>query len=99
MIQIEVIVKPCPWCKTTPELWLPIDDKRNTGGTWQWKIICMNSKCKIKPFSPYVAIRKSTKTDVSRLTEKLNQLCHFWNDGNDLKPYEKRFVNLDKIFK
>lgn len=96
-MKIEVIIKPCPWCKQTPDLNMPIDNLTNCDGTWCWYIQCF--KCKMKPKSPYVSLRKTTKTDPFRIGKKLEELAHMWNEGNDYKAYEKKVVDLSGIIK
>lgn len=94
---IEVALKPCPWCKETPEINMPISDDLNTNGTWLWSIQCRNTKCKINPTSPTVAIRGECKLKFERILEKIDKLAASWNEGNDLKAKDKKVIDLTPI--
>lgn len=96
---IEIVLKPCPWCNQTPDLILPIDDRENTDGTWLWKIRCNWIECRIKPISPYVSIRKTTKNDIYRLNMKLERLAYMWNNENPRIARDKKRIEIKKIIK
>ncbi len=90
---IEVVLKPCPWCKETPTLVLPYMSKQ----TWQWTIECKNTKCSVQPLSKHVSVRNTAKTNFSPLISKLAKLADIWNIGNPIKAYEMKQVDLSKI--
>ncbi len=99
MTKAEIMIKPCPWCKKTPSIWLPIDndwvDNKLMGkASWEWWIGCYNCKVKCRT---HVTIRKSQKTTLSKCLMKLNLLASQWNENNPEKAYENVIVNLDKI--
>lgn len=93
-MNLEIILCPCPWCRETPELHMPIDDD-----TWKWSIFCANIKCRMKPESPYVSIRKTSKTIRSRFLNKVKELAQKWNQGNPIPAKDKKVVDLEKIEK
>lgn len=84
---------PCPWCRKTPHLELPIMED-----TWVWDIRCDNYECPIKPRSPHVSIRKTGKGDPKKIREKLDTLVKRWNECNPIRAYEKKVVDLGKLF-
>lgn len=95
-------LKPCPWCKKTPVLDMPLDQKMereydrewiDKHETWVWKIFCncwVSSEAK-------VSIRKTSKTEPKRFMNKLNELVDKWNAHNPEKVYEKKMIDLRKI--
>jgi hypothetical protein len=91
-MKIELILKPCPWCKKTPDIWMPIEDD-----TWCWKIMCINTHCRIKPSTAHVSIRKSAKTNFWNFHDKLEKIVCGWNYGNEGKPYEKKLIDLEEL--
>lgn len=89
---LEVVLKPCPWCQKTPDIYMPIQEK-----TWCWRIRCMNLLCKMQPNSPHVAIRNTAKTTFVFFFEKLCILANKWNEGNPFKSYEMKIINLERL--
>lgn len=96
-IEIEVIIKPCPWCKKTPQLYLPLYE--NIGGTWLWKIGCESSDCLVNPVLRPIAIRRTTKTNIDRLKDKIVMMVTKWNYNNPCEAYEKIKVIPDEYNK
>lgn len=94
-MNIEVILKPCPWCHETPDIHMPVPDK----DTWCWEIRCNNSNCKMRPKSPYIAIRNTSKTDFSRFFGKLCELAFKWNHGNWMTIKEMKLIDISPIEK
>ncbi len=92
---VHITLKPCPWCKKTPELDLPLDSG-NLEGTWKWSIRC-NNECPVNPISKHVSLRKTTKRDPYKITEKLNSLATKWNQGIEGTPYESLKLDLTPI--
>lgn len=99
---ISFPLKPCPWCKKTPQLQMPLDPKMERGytrgwiekdETWIWKIYC---NCEVN-IEAKVSIRKTSKSNQFRLLTKLNALVDKWNAGNPEKAYEKKVIDLRKI--
>jgi hypothetical protein len=95
---VEAALKPCPWCKRTPDLRMPLDQEEATKWgkrpeTWVWTIGC---SCRVKSVCS-ISIRNTTKTEVSRFLNKLNDLFSAWNSGNDCKAYEKKVIDLRMI--
>ena len=66
-------------------------------GTWCWEIRCWNNDCVMKPKSPHVAIRNTTKTDFLRFFLKLGDLADSWNRGNPFKAFEMKLIDCAKI--
>jgi len=95
-MKIQVLLQPCPWCKKTPELIMPIYEHK-FDKTWCWKIQCINSCCGVKPESPHVALRNTTKGSASRIAMKLGQLADKWNIGNDYPAYEYKVVDVTEL--
>jgi len=89
---IEVVLKPCPWCDKTAELCLPYN-----GETWIWTVACKNYDCMMKPVSPHVSIRKTTKKNFEAICKKLEALCERWNKSNPRIAREMKLVDLSKI--
>ena len=75
---VEVIIKPCPWCKKTPRLVVPYENEE----TWNCIIYCINKECKIQPSTNIVDIRNTSKTIWERFINKINFLVNNWNTGN-----------------
>jgi hypothetical protein len=95
-MKIEVVLKPCPWCKKTPDLKLPIDADE-ADKTWCWTVICRTPGCGMKPESPHVNIRRGQKKQAGHIAFKLDALAVKWNNGNDYKAYEKKVIELEEI--
>jgi hypothetical protein len=93
LMQVELVISPCPWCKRTPDLIMPIPES-----TWNWKIRCINPECKIHPECS-IPIRKTSKVIVDRLLMKINMLALKWNENNPIQPYEKKLLDLSPISK
>lgn len=94
---VEAPLNPCPWCKKTPDLRMPLDQKgAKEDETWVWKIRCINNSCRVSS-ETYVSIRKTTKTNLSRFLDKLDNLFDKWNQGNAIKAYEKKVLDLRMI--
>lgn len=96
MSHIEIPLKPCPWCKKTPELLMPIEDDE-TCKTRMWHIECKNSQCDINPRSKYICIRNTKKKSVFHIIDKLKELENMWNTNNDTIAYEKKVVNITRM--
>ncbi len=91
---VEAPLKPCPWCKKTPDLRMPLDQKdAKEDKTWVWKISC---GCRVA-CETYVSIRNTTKTNVTRFLDKLDELFDKWNKENPVKAYEKKVLDLRMI--
>lgn len=91
-MKLEVVLRPCPWCRKTPELWMPIPEK-----TWCWWVVCDNKDCHMKPRSPHVSIRNTTKKNFVSFYYKIERLAHTWNGGNPICPYEMKIIDLEKL--
>lgn len=97
---VEAPLCPCPWCKKTPDLWMPMDRPGSVymngrphveEDTWVWKIrCCQNSEAK-------VSIRKTSKHNLSRFLDKIDELFDRWNSNNPVKAYEKKVIDLRMI--
>jgi hypothetical protein len=91
---VQVPLKPCPWCKKTPYLSMPLDQ---TGSkeyeTWVWKVYC---ECKVSSEAK-ISIRNTSKTNLSRFLDKVDELFNKWNEGNPIKAYEKKVLDLKMI--
>lgn len=98
---VEVPVKPCPWCRKTPNFWAPLDNPPlpqykgppDEDATWIWELSC---SCKVKSKAS-VSIRKTNKTNIARFLDKLDELFDKWNSGNPFAAYEKKIVNLREV--
>ena len=91
-MKIEVVLKPCPWCRKTPDIWMPIEE-----GTWCWDIRCNYSGCRMKPRSPHVSIRKNTKKEFFLFHGKLENLSNIWNGGNPFPGYELKVIDMSTL--
>lgn len=91
-MKIEIILKPCPWCRKTPQISMPIDEE-----TWCWHVMCTTKSCLMKPISPHISIRKTSKIYILRFKARMEQLAEIWNTNNPYSPYEKLIVDLTKI--
>lgn len=89
---LEAPLCPCPWCKKTPNLLLPLDQKSDKE-TWMWKIYC---DCKVYS-GAHVSIRKTSKTNLGRFLDKVDMLFDKWNGNNPIKAYEKKVLDLKMI--
>lgn len=91
---VEAPVKPCPWCKKTPDLRMPLDQEGDTDDkTWVWKITC---SCKVSSEAS-ISIRNTSKTDLTRFLDKLDEWYDKWNSGNDCRAYEKKVIDLKMV--
>lgn len=90
-------LKPCPWCKKTPSMDMPLDRKSSNGftpdETWVWKIYC---ECRVNSEAK-VSIRNTNKTHLDRFLEKVDELFDKWNGTNDTRAYEKKVLDLRKV--
>ena len=91
-MKLEVVLKPCPWCRKTPDIFMPIVED-----TWCWEIQCNNQDCWMKPKTRHVAIRKTTKKEFIAFHAKIDRLAHIWNGGNPMKAYEMKVIDLEEI--
>ncbi len=89
MSKILLTLRPCPWCKQTPDLLLPIGE-----GSWVWKITCQNCPIDI---SVSTTIRKSQKTSLVKIGEKMDALAGVWNTGNDYSAGDYKVIDLNKL--
>lgn len=83
---------PCPWCKKLPDLIFYFVE-----GTWLPKIMCRNGLCGVNPESKYQVIRKTCKTDLIRLKQKMDALFYSWNNGNPIDAKEGKLIDFDII--
>lgn len=91
---VEAPLKPCPWCKKTPKLLMPLDQKGDTEDkTWMWKIYC---DCDVHS-GAHTSIRNTSKTNLTRFLEKVDELFNKWNENNPVKAYEKKILDLKMI--
>jgi hypothetical protein len=70
-------LSPCPWCRYLPTLKFYFVES-----TWRPKLICDSSCCTVNPESKPQNVRKTCKTDLERLKEKMKDLFDSWNKGN-----------------
>lgn len=90
---VEAALFPCPWCKKTPDLKMPLDQKgAQQDETWKWEI-----SCSCHNSSVYVPIRRTSKTHLGRFLQKVDDLFDKWNKDNPIKPYEKKVLDLRMI--
>lgn len=97
MVTMSVVLKPCPWCRKTPELNMPLHSSNHTDETWCWCVRCENGDCLMNPKSPHVALRRTTKTNILPFCEKIRELADSWNAGNPFKAYEKKVFDYPHI--
>lgn len=91
---IEAPLKPCPWCKKTPSLWMPLDQQhKEQEDTWVWRISC---NCRVKSEAT-VSIRNTSKTNLTRFLDKVDELFDKWNSGLSVNAYEKKVLDLRMI--
>ena len=93
---IESHLNPCPWCKKTPKMWMPLDqpgEGHEEHTTWIWEISC---HCRVK-VKASISIRNTSKTDLSRFLDKLDELFDRWNAENPVKAYEKKVIDLRDV--
>ena len=91
---IEAALKPCPWCKKTPNLRMPLDQKgAKEDETWVWKVSC---DCRVSSEAK-VSIRNTSKTNLRRFLDKVDELFDRWNENNPAKAYEKKVLDMRMI--
>ena len=91
---VEAPLKPCPWCKKTPKLLMPLDNgMKEEEETWMWKIYC---DCDVHS-GAHISIRKTSKTNLIRFLDKVDELFNKWNENNPVKAYEKKILDLKMI--
>jgi hypothetical protein len=90
-------LKPCPWCRKTPQLYMLFQFGPTPEETWLPEIRCVNFSCNVKPKTKYVPIRKAQKKDPKIIEEKLKKLVSYWNDGNPLNANEGFQIDFDEI--
>lgn len=93
VMNLEVVLKPCPWCRKTPNIYMPVPQN----DTWCWEVRCENKDCCMKPKSPHVSIRNTVKKDFFSFHGKIERLAHTWNGGNPLKAFEMKLIDLQKL--
>lgn len=95
---VDIPLKPCPWCKKTPQLSMRYGDYRQDE-TWLWYVGCMNEKCNVRPKSRHVCLRNTSKYLKERIFKKIFDMTDFWNKENPMKAYEAKRLNLEDIDK
>jgi hypothetical protein len=83
---------PCPWCRKTPQLVTPVDES-----TWCWTIKCSNYQCLVRPKAPNVCIRKTQKTSIVAIEQKLVELFRRWNQNNPFLPFEAKVIKYSSL--
>ena len=94
-MKIELALKPCPWCKRTPDINMPIPDDQ----TWSWYIECRALNCAVRPRGPKINFRNTSKTDYIRFINKIEQMVEFWNTGIETIVKELKVIDLTPIIK
>lgn len=51
----------------------------------------------MKPVTPHVSIRKTTKSSFFAWHGKVEHLAHTWNGGNPFPAYEMKEIDLSKL--
>lgn len=92
-MKLELVLKQCPWCKKTPEIFMPIPDD----ATWVWYIQCDSKDCCMKPKTHHVSIRKTSKKSFYEIYNKLEDLAHRWNHGNPSLACGMKLIDLEKL--
>lgn len=92
-------IKLCPWCKKTPRFYMFLGFKDKLKETWLPEIECVNSECKVRPKSKYVAIRKMQKKDANIIKIKIEKSIANWNDNNPMIAIEGIELDFDQISK
>ena len=90
--RLEVLIRPCPWCKRTGKFILDPDKE-----TWMAQVMCKTPNCMVKPAARYVPIRKTSKTNLIRFKEKVFKALDHWNVNNPYMAYEKTIIYLSAI--
>lgn len=93
-MKLELYIKPCPWCRETPQVSFPVN---TTEETWSWKIYCYNDDCLMRPESPVVNIRKTQKKDLNHICFKVEKLVEKWNTNNPFKVKDKTIIDLTPL--
>lgn len=75
MLKFDMIAYGCPFCDGGPRGCFPHDGNE----TWLWTLACENPKCSMQPKTPHVTLRKTSKTDASRINKKILELFNKWN--------------------
>lgn len=98
-----MLIKPCPWCKVTPRLVIPVND----AGTWNAKISCegyaprtasnQGHRCAISPTTRIVGIRNTTKILFYPFVKKVGRLLWLWNEGNPMMSTHISPLDLSRI--
>jgi hypothetical protein len=91
---VEAALSPCPWCRKTPDLSMPLDQVgAGEDKTWIWKIRCA---CRVESEAK-VSIRNTSKCILDRFLEKVDELFNKWNENNPIKAYEKKVLDLNMV--
>lgn len=90
---IDVTLKPCPWCRKTPDIWMPIEKDE----TWCWKIKCRTECCTVNPETKHVSIRNKKKRDPKELVGFLAKLAGMWNCITVFNAFERKVVDISKL--
>lgn len=98
MVTVHVELKPCPWCRMTPDIYMPLHSSNSTDDTWCWCIRCLNVDCLMHPKSPHIALRRSSKRNLIQFCRKIEDLARKWNQGNPFKAYEKKVFEYPYVY-
>lgn len=85
---------PCPWCKQLPALKFYF-----VLGTWLPEIVCENRFCSVNPKSKPQVIRKTCKTDPSRMRIKISALFESWNSNNPIQATQGKVIDYNFVIK
>lgn len=101
MTKVRVSLKPCPWCKKTPRIFLPYDYEQDD--TWQWTVRCNHNEKDHEIFHAWrkievsVSVRKDSKKYFWHAIHKIEDLVFAWNEGLDTVAYESIEVDLTDL--
>lgn len=95
-LKVRVYIKECPWCRYTPEF--KINTCEETGGTWLWCVYC--SRCvKMNIKSKTVSVRNTKKYSLRSWIEKIDELAHYWNEGNPMPLINMKVFDKHEMLK
>lgn len=96
---LDVYLRVCPWCKTTPDIYMPINVGDDGNGTWMWSIMCNGMDCSMKPRTKHVSLRRESRFDINFIESKLVTLAKRWNKGINTEFKDKKVIDLTPLYR
>jgi hypothetical protein len=92
-------LKPCPWCRKTPVLYMFMGTDNKLEKTYLPVVKCNNLNCTVQPKTKSVPIRKNQRFDAKIIKIKIERLVAYWNENNPLVATEGFEIDFEASIK